>query len=143
LDADSYAENIARARELLNSPAPQAQAKDPDAADADEPPTLAHPCPCCGGRMIIIETFRRGRSPRTHPASSIRIDTSCRSSPPHDVRRLVIFAGSPPATAGLIQIDNVDRNLLDLGCSTQMIFPPARCSPAATAANDAVALKSL
>jgi hypothetical protein len=69
-------ENIARARELLNSPAPQAQAKDPDVADADEPPTLAHPCPCCGGRMIIIETFARGCSPRTHPASTIRIDTS-------------------------------------------------------------------
>ena len=25
---------------------------------ADEPQALAHPCPCCGGRMIIIETFR-------------------------------------------------------------------------------------
>jgi Putative transposase/Transposase zinc-binding domain len=68
------AENIARARELLNSPVPQTQARDPDAAA--EPPALAHPCPCCGGRMIIIETFRRGCSPRTHPASTIRIDTS-------------------------------------------------------------------
>jgi Putative transposase/Transposase zinc-binding domain len=69
-------ENVARARELLNSPAPQAETTNPDAANADEPPALAHPCPCCGGRMIIIETFRRGCSPRTHPASSIRIDTS-------------------------------------------------------------------
>jgi hypothetical protein len=63
-------ENIARARELLNSHAPQAKTTNPDAANADEPPALAHPCPCCGGRMIIIETFRRGCSPRT------RIDTS-------------------------------------------------------------------
>jgi hypothetical protein len=70
------AENIARARELLNSPVPQTKASDPDAINADEPPALSHPCPCCGGRMIIIETFRRGATPRTHPASSIRIDTS-------------------------------------------------------------------
>jgi hypothetical protein len=69
-------ENITRVRELLNAPVPQTKACDPAAADADEPRTLSHPCPCCGGRMIIIETFERGGSPRTHPASSIRIDTS-------------------------------------------------------------------
>jgi hypothetical protein len=68
------AENIVRARELLRAPAPQSQ---PDAApDRDEPPALAQPCPCCGGRMIVIETFEPGCSPRTHPISSIRIDTS-------------------------------------------------------------------
>ena len=65
------ADNIARARNLLNAPAPQNQAD--DAADPNEPPTLSQPCPCCGGRMIIIETFEPGCSPRTHP---IRIDTS-------------------------------------------------------------------
>ena len=70
----SRAENIARARELLNAPAPQKQAD--DAADLDQPPALSHPCPCCGGRMIIIETFEPGCSPRTHPISSISIDTS-------------------------------------------------------------------
>jgi hypothetical protein len=68
------AENIARARELLSAPALQSQAD--DAAVAGEPPTLGHPCPCCGGRMIIIEIFEPGCSPRTHPISSIRIDTS-------------------------------------------------------------------
>ena len=68
------AENVARARELLAAPARQDQPN--DAADADEPLTLAHPCPCCGGRMIIIENFEPGRAPRTHPISSIRIDTS-------------------------------------------------------------------
>ena len=72
--------NITRARELLNVP-PQ-QTITADAADANngaEPPALAHPCPCCGGRMIIIETFERGCSPRyrqTAPAAAIRIDTS-------------------------------------------------------------------
>jgi hypothetical protein len=70
----SRAENIARARELLRAPAPQNQPN--DAANRDEPPMLAHPCPCCGGRMIIIETFEPGCSPRTHSISSIRIDTS-------------------------------------------------------------------
>jgi len=72
------AENIARARQLLNSPAPQTEARDPDAAQADEPPTLAHPCPCCGGRMIIIETFRRGTTPRYRPPAPTTpiLDTS-------------------------------------------------------------------
>jgi hypothetical protein len=67
------AENIARARELLGVPATQSEPAD---ADADEPPMLAHPCPCCGGRMIIIETFERGSTPRTRPTSPIRIDSS-------------------------------------------------------------------
>jgi hypothetical protein len=66
------AENIARARQLLAVPKPQSE----NAAAGNEPQTPSHPCPCCGGRMIIIETFERGCSPRTRPASSIRIDTS-------------------------------------------------------------------
>ncbi len=76
LASSKRAENITRARELLNVPAPQTEARDAAAPDADQPRTLSHPCPCCGGRMIIIETFERGGSPRTHPAGSIRIDTS-------------------------------------------------------------------
>jgi hypothetical protein len=72
--SSSRADNIARARELLRAPAPQNQAD--DAADLDQPLTLAHPCPHCGGRMIVIETFEPGCSPRTHPTGSIRIDTS-------------------------------------------------------------------
>ena len=68
-------QNLARARELLRVPAPQDELDDAD-ANADEPPTSVLPCPCCGGRMIIIETFERGSTPRTHPSSPIRIDTS-------------------------------------------------------------------
>jgi hypothetical protein len=67
--------NVARARELLAVPKPQ---NDPAALSQDNEP-LAHPCPCCGGRMIIIEVFERGATPRhrpTHPATLIRIDTS-------------------------------------------------------------------
>jgi len=72
------AANIARARRLLDVPATQPRAEDATSAEANESISLANPCPCCGGRMIIIETFKRGASPRYRPAASamIRIDTS-------------------------------------------------------------------
>jgi len=69
------AENLARARDLLGVPAQQDKPDDADAS-ADEPPTSLPPCPCCGGRMIIIETFERGSTQRTPPSSPIRMDTS-------------------------------------------------------------------
>jgi hypothetical protein len=69
------ADNIARARRLLD--ASTAQSSTADATTSSEPKPLSHPCPCCGGRMIIIETFQRGSSPRYRPpATVIRIDTS-------------------------------------------------------------------
>jgi hypothetical protein len=67
----SCADNIARARELLAAAIPEGQ---PAAVDPDKPS-----CPCCGGRMIIIEVFARGAMPRhqpTAPTNRIRIDTS-------------------------------------------------------------------
>jgi hypothetical protein len=42
---------------------------------------LSHPCPCCGGRMIVIATFERGRAPRGSSVGDIRIDTSSSRSP--------------------------------------------------------------
>ena len=49
------------------------------AAAPDEPRVLPCPCPNCGGRMIVIEIFARGRDP-TYPATSaptpVGIDTS-------------------------------------------------------------------
>jgi hypothetical protein len=75
----SCADNIARARELLAVPMPQDRNADADAANPNEPPTPSHPCPCCGGRMITIEIFARGSTPRhrpTGPIIDIRIDTS-------------------------------------------------------------------
>jgi Putative transposase len=62
------AHNIAHARELLDAPIPCEQDKRPDDGDQPEPRVLAHPCPCCGGRMIVIETFERGRAPRADGA---------------------------------------------------------------------------
>ena len=73
----SRADNIARARELLAVPTPKTDRA--AASNASEPSALAHPCPCCGGRMIIIETFERGTTPRYRPSAptpTIRIDTS-------------------------------------------------------------------
>jgi hypothetical protein len=79
LASGTRADNIARARHLLDVPAAQPEAGDNSCTEADDPKPLSHPCPCCGGRMIIIETFQRGSSPRYRPAASaavIRIDTS-------------------------------------------------------------------
>ena len=52
---------IARARELL------AVAPPPAPIDETEPLDRLPPCPCCGGRMTIIETFERWRQPRAPP----------------------------------------------------------------------------
>src|SRR6202011_202795 len=79
LASGTRADNIAQARRLLDAPAAQPEAGNTNDDEANEPKTLSHPCPCCGGRMIIIERFRRGSSPRYRPATStavIRIDTS-------------------------------------------------------------------
>lgn len=61
LAGSSRKTSIARARELLNAAPPPA-----DNA-ADEPIDLRPPCPCCGGRMIFIEVFKRWRQPRAPP----------------------------------------------------------------------------
>jgi hypothetical protein len=73
--SSTRAGNIARVRRLLD--ASMAQSRTADTTTSSEP--LSHPCPCCGGRMIIIETFKPGSSPRYRSAASptvIRIDTS-------------------------------------------------------------------
>src|SRR3982750_557586 len=70
--------NIAPVREVLAVPAPKPEVDDvEDKAAASKP--LAPACPCCGGRMVIIETFARGATPRHRPTTPIRrlrIDTS-------------------------------------------------------------------
>ena len=74
-NSKNRAANIARARQLLAVPQSTAQPNiDPD-AESDQLRALPNPCPCCGGRMIIIETFARGCQPKHAPAA-IRIDTS-------------------------------------------------------------------
>ena len=75
LAKSSCAENLARARQLLAVPKPQVLT-DNDGGPT-EPSTTAHLCPCCGGRMIIIEAFAPGCQPHHRPtATTITIDTS-------------------------------------------------------------------
>jgi hypothetical protein len=68
--------NIARAKDLMAAPMPEV---DPPAAHdtADPDATTDHrpPCPCCGGRMIIVEVFARGAAPRgpPYPGAGIRM----------------------------------------------------------------------
>jgi hypothetical protein len=73
------AANIKRARELLAAPPAVAKTEAPEVAATDEQRVLSRPCPCCGGRMVIIEVFARGQAPRHKPSPAaivIRIDTS-------------------------------------------------------------------
>ena len=66
--------NIGRARELLAAPEPQTvRAATTSAAAAPNDHRL--PCPCCGGRMIVVETFERGGGPRDPPSSEPGIRT--------------------------------------------------------------------
>ena len=70
---NACADNIARARELLAV----AKSEDQSTTTAADPSKPL--CPCCRGRMIIIEVFERGCSPRhspTAPTTVIRVDTS-------------------------------------------------------------------
>jgi len=63
--------NIARARQLMA--APMAEVDPPavhDTADRDTATDHRPPCPCCGGRMIILEVFARGAAPRGPPSGA-------------------------------------------------------------------------
>ncbi len=68
--------NIDRARQLLATPAPSPEPSGAKADNGAENAAAAHRCPCCGGRMIVIETFDGVRSARSPSPSPIRIDTS-------------------------------------------------------------------
>jgi hypothetical protein len=77
------ASNIGRLRDLIAAsdatarPRPETDAS--GAMAAPEPATtqdMARICPCCGGRMRIIETFDRGARPRSFTAESAGIDSS-------------------------------------------------------------------
>ena len=76
LAGKARAGNIERARQSL---AAAQNAPQPSPAEADSRADDLSPgrrCPCCGGRMIIVETFEGARPARRRPPSQIRIDTS-------------------------------------------------------------------
>ncbi len=62
--------NIARARELIAAPPPASDPPEHDdpGLDAGVQADRRPPCPCCGGRMIIVETFERAGAPRGPPS---------------------------------------------------------------------------
>jgi hypothetical protein len=68
LASPSCKANVARARQLIAAPMPETKpltahdTAEPDAATDHRPP-----CPCCGGRMILVEVFGRGGAPRGPP----------------------------------------------------------------------------
>ena len=70
-------ENPAKARKLLAVRAAEQMSKEPStpAAAAD---AHAMPCPCCGGRMIVIEIFQVGCQPQQRPVpqTTVGIDSS-------------------------------------------------------------------
>ena len=79
LASGKRAENVARARELLMPPIIPVDAIKASRPNAAEPQTADHSCPCCGGRMIIIERFEPGATPHYRPRPpmpAVRIDTS-------------------------------------------------------------------
>ena len=59
--------SLALARELLDVM--------PDAEETplDEPADPTPPCPCCGGKMIVIEVFIRWRQPRAPPSAAVPV----------------------------------------------------------------------
>jgi hypothetical protein len=67
--------NIARVREMLAALKPRAAPDATTEATATAPTDHLPPCPCCGGRMIVIETFERGDGPRGPPRSEPGITT--------------------------------------------------------------------
>jgi hypothetical protein len=65
----SRAANIARIREALNARTPKTDNNngDPNEAADKQPRILALPCPCCGGRLIIVDSFPLECQPRAPP----------------------------------------------------------------------------
>ena len=62
--------SLALARELLSVASP------PDDNIREEPTDFRPPCPCCGGRMIVIEMFACRAQPRAPPRGSPSTESS-------------------------------------------------------------------
>ena len=70
------ANNIALARRLLAVPDPTPSSRASDHAEDGRDDEDWNACPCCGGRMIIVEAFEPGCQPRFWPVPSIGLDSS-------------------------------------------------------------------
>ena len=70
------ADNITLARQLLGVPDPAPSCDEGDGAQEGLEHEEWNACPCCGGRMILVETFAPGCQPRLWPIPSIGLDSS-------------------------------------------------------------------
>ena len=68
--------NIALARRLLGVPDPAPSSGESGGTEHRHEDRECNACPCCGGRMSIIETFEPGCQPRLWPIPSIGLDSS-------------------------------------------------------------------
>jgi putative transposase/transposase-like zinc-binding protein len=68
--------NIALARRLLGAPDPAPSSSESDGTDGGHENEKWNTCPCCGGRMIIVETFEPGCQPQLWPIPAIGLDSS-------------------------------------------------------------------
>src|ERR1700730_1390768 len=87
--------NIARARELIAAPVAMTDPPtEHDDADLDASAAADHrpPCPCCGGRRVIVETFQRGGVPAARHRPKPRSEPRC-----HDAHHRLI---APSACRG-------------------------------------------
>jgi len=69
------ADNIARIRLMLDGAVTPEQPTHDHTDDGSQAQIPADACPCCGGRMIVIDTFEPGATPRYRPKTPT-IDTS-------------------------------------------------------------------
>jgi hypothetical protein len=70
------ANNIALVRRLLGVSAPATASRASDDAETRREDEHWNACPCCGRRMVTIETFEPGCQPRFWPVPSIGLDSS-------------------------------------------------------------------
>jgi hypothetical protein len=69
------AEKLALCRKLLDVPADVLADRQDEGGAADDEVGDPPPCPCCGGRMRVVEVFERGTQPRS-VSPVLRLDTS-------------------------------------------------------------------
>jgi hypothetical protein len=70
------ANNLALVRRFLGVPDPAPSSRASDGTENGREDEEWNACPCCGGRMIIIETFEPGCQPGRWPFPSIGLDSS-------------------------------------------------------------------
>jgi Putative transposase/Transposase zinc-binding domain len=70
------AANIALARRLLGAPDPAPTTEETGGTEGAQADEEWNTCPCCGGRMVIVEIFEPGCRPRLWPVPAIGLDSS-------------------------------------------------------------------